>query len=139
MERHIFHLSIPVSELAVAKKFYVEALGATVGRENADWLDILLWGHQITLQHRCGCEGHRRVARREGVLRSVRTCPAHAHLDGRGHRLGKDLRLNQVRTDCCDLGLPYDLTDGVGAECRGKLASRAANSLTNTEERAEPR
>lgn len=52
MDRHIFHLSIPVSELGVAKTFYVEALGAEVGRENADWLDILLWGHQITLQRR---------------------------------------------------------------------------------------
>ena len=51
-ERHIFHLSIPVSELASAKRFYVEVLGASIGRENDQWLDILLWGHQITLQHR---------------------------------------------------------------------------------------
>jgi extradiol dioxygenase family protein len=51
-ERYIFHLSIPVSELTSAKRFYVEVLGATVGRENEEWLDILLWGHQITLQHR---------------------------------------------------------------------------------------
>jgi extradiol dioxygenase family protein len=50
--RYIFHLSIPVLELAAAKRFYVEVLGATVGRENDEWLDILLWGHQITLQHR---------------------------------------------------------------------------------------
>jgi extradiol dioxygenase family protein len=52
MERHIFHLSIPVAELAAAKRFYVDALGAVVGRENEEWLDILLWGHQITLQCR---------------------------------------------------------------------------------------
>ena len=51
-ERHIFHLSIPVSELAPAKRFYVEVLGARTGRENDEWLDILLWGHQITLQLR---------------------------------------------------------------------------------------
>jgi extradiol dioxygenase family protein len=50
--RHIFHLSIPVLELAIAKRFYVETLGARVGRENADCLDILIWGHQITLQRR---------------------------------------------------------------------------------------
>jgi extradiol dioxygenase family protein len=50
--RYIFHLSIAVSELATAKRFYVEVLGATVGRENEEWLDILLWGHQITLQLR---------------------------------------------------------------------------------------
>jgi len=51
-ERHIFHLSIPVSDLAPAKRFYVEVLGARTGRENDEWLDILLWGHQITLQRR---------------------------------------------------------------------------------------
>jgi extradiol dioxygenase family protein len=51
-ERHIFHLSIPVFDLASAKRFYVDVLGASVGRENSQWLDILLWGHQITLQCR---------------------------------------------------------------------------------------
>ena len=50
--RHIFHLSIPVSDLQVAKRFYVEVLGASIGREHPDWLDVLLWGHQITLQRR---------------------------------------------------------------------------------------
>src|SRR4051812_8888166 len=51
-QRYVFHLSIPVAELAQAKRFYVEVLGAAIGRENEEWLDILLWGHQITLQHR---------------------------------------------------------------------------------------
>jgi extradiol dioxygenase family protein len=50
--RYIFHLSIPVSDLQTAKRFYVDVLGATVGREREDWLDVLLWGHQITLQQR---------------------------------------------------------------------------------------
>jgi extradiol dioxygenase family protein len=50
--RYIFHLSIPVSDLTSAKRFYTEVLGAMIGRENEEWLDILLWGHQITLQHR---------------------------------------------------------------------------------------
>ena len=50
--RHIFHLSIPVADLAAAKRFYLEGLGARIGRENEEWLDILLWGHQITLQKR---------------------------------------------------------------------------------------
>ena len=50
--RYIFHLSIPVADLQPAKDFYVGVLGATVGRENPDWLDILVWGHQITLQLR---------------------------------------------------------------------------------------
>lgn len=51
-ERYIFHLAFPVSDLAAAKAFYVDVLGAGIGRENAAWLDILLWGHQITLHQR---------------------------------------------------------------------------------------
>ena len=50
--RHIFHLSIPVSDLQTAKRFYVEVLGASIGRDNSGWLDVLLWGHQVTLQLR---------------------------------------------------------------------------------------
>ena len=50
--RHVFHLSIPVLDLTSARDFYVNILGARVGRENDQWLDILLWGHQITLQLR---------------------------------------------------------------------------------------
>jgi extradiol dioxygenase family protein len=50
--RYIFHLSIPVLELQDAKRFYVDVLGARAGREKEDWLDVLVWGHQITLQRR---------------------------------------------------------------------------------------
>src|ERR1700722_4130068 len=50
-KRYLFHLSIPVAELYPAKRFYVEVLGATLGRVSTEWLDVLLWGHQITLQH----------------------------------------------------------------------------------------
>jgi extradiol dioxygenase family protein len=50
--RYIFHLSIPVSDLDTAKRFYVDMLGAAIGRETDEWLDVLLWGHQITLQRR---------------------------------------------------------------------------------------
>ena len=52
MSRRIFHLSIPVADLAAAKHFYVSVLSAAAGRENKEWLDVLLWGHQITLQCR---------------------------------------------------------------------------------------
>ena len=52
--RHIFHLSIPVADLDAAKRFYTEVLGARVGRTTDEWLDLLLWGHQITLQQRPG-------------------------------------------------------------------------------------
>lgn len=47
--RYIFHLAFPVSNLATSRHFYVQVLGAAIGRESPDWLDILLWGHQITL------------------------------------------------------------------------------------------
>jgi extradiol dioxygenase family protein len=50
--RYIFHLSIPVHDLEQARRFYVETLGARGGRAHADWLDVLLWGHQVTLQLR---------------------------------------------------------------------------------------
>jgi len=52
MKRHIFHISIPVSDLSAAKRFYVDVLDASVGRESEEWLDVLLWGHQVTLQRR---------------------------------------------------------------------------------------
>jgi extradiol dioxygenase family protein len=51
-ERYIFHLAFPVADLNASKEFYVHILGASIGRENAEWLDILLWGHQITLHLR---------------------------------------------------------------------------------------
>jgi uncharacterized protein len=51
-ERYIFHLAFAVSDLETAKNFYVGLLGAQIGRENNEWLDILLWGHQITLHRR---------------------------------------------------------------------------------------
>lgn len=52
IKRYVFHLSIPVSDLAVAERFYVDVLGAVVGRRDPTWIDVLLWGHQITLQLR---------------------------------------------------------------------------------------
>jgi len=39
-EHHVFHLSIAVADLAAAKRFYVDVLGATIGREHDDWLDV---------------------------------------------------------------------------------------------------
>jgi extradiol dioxygenase family protein len=61
--RHIFHLSIPVADLAPAKRFYVEILGATPGRESEEWADVIVWGHQITLQR---CPAETRALREQG-------------------------------------------------------------------------
>ena len=50
--RRLFHLSLPVADLDDAARFYVDTLGARIGRRTPDWLYVLLWGHQITLQLR---------------------------------------------------------------------------------------
>lgn len=52
MTQVIFHLSFPVRNLSAAKNFYCNFLGATIGRDNEEWSDILLFGHQITLHER---------------------------------------------------------------------------------------
>lgn len=43
----LFHLSIPVDDLARAKAFYVDTLGCTVGRERRGRFDINFFGHHI--------------------------------------------------------------------------------------------
>lgn len=52
MTRAVFHLSFPVRNLSAARDFYCKVLGATVGRDNAEWADVVLFGHQITLHER---------------------------------------------------------------------------------------
>lgn len=46
----IFHLSFPVNDLDEAIAFY-STLGGIVGRREAAWADIALFGAQVTLQH----------------------------------------------------------------------------------------
>lgn len=48
-ERPVFHLAFAVSDLSAAEEFYVGLFGARVGRRTAQWLDIHLWGHQLTM------------------------------------------------------------------------------------------
>ena len=43
-----FHLSLPCLHIAATEKFYVHIIGATQGRKAQKWLDINLFGHQIT-------------------------------------------------------------------------------------------
>ena len=52
MSRPIFHLAFPVPSLAAAKRFYVDQLGASVGRENPSWIDIWFYGHQLTIHEK---------------------------------------------------------------------------------------
>ena len=43
-----FHLSLPCRSVSTTKSFYVDTLGANVGRETSTWVDIDLYGNQIT-------------------------------------------------------------------------------------------
>jgi extradiol dioxygenase family protein len=45
----VFHLSFPVTDLALSIAFYERVLGATRGRSSATWQDVILFGHQVTL------------------------------------------------------------------------------------------
>lgn len=43
-----FHLALPCRSISVTKHFYVDTLGADLGRHTSNWLDIDLFGNQIT-------------------------------------------------------------------------------------------
>ena len=43
-----FHLSLPCLEIQKTKVFYLNILGATSGRERDNWIDINLFGNQLT-------------------------------------------------------------------------------------------
>ncbi len=44
-----FHLSFVVPKLRLAEEFYVNFLGCKKGRDTGKWIDILFFGHQLTL------------------------------------------------------------------------------------------
>ena len=43
-----FHMSLPCLSIKETKSFYVNSIGAAVGRHTQNWIDINLFGHQIT-------------------------------------------------------------------------------------------
>ncbi len=49
-----FHLSFSAPDLSTARSFYVDKLDCTVGRETDTWIDILFFGHQLTLHQASG-------------------------------------------------------------------------------------
>ncbi len=49
MRLNPFHLSFAVPDLRVAAKFYEDVLGCTRGHDDGAWLDMMLFGHQLTL------------------------------------------------------------------------------------------
>ncbi|MEO8934344.1 MAG: bleomycin resistance protein [Xanthomarina sp.] len=44
----LFHMSLPCLSVKETKNFYINSIGATVGRHTQSWVDISLFGHQIT-------------------------------------------------------------------------------------------
>jgi uncharacterized protein len=44
-----FHLAMPVTDLATARRFYAEVLGCSEGRSADRWVDFDLFGHQLSL------------------------------------------------------------------------------------------
>ena len=46
MVRILFHLAFPVTDLEATKKFYVDGLGCTLGRESSSAVILGLAGHQ---------------------------------------------------------------------------------------------
>lgn len=48
----VLHLSLPVRDLAEARRFYEMAMGCEIGRVRDDWLDVWFFDMQLTLQER---------------------------------------------------------------------------------------
>ena len=47
-----FHLAIPVDNISVCRKFYVEILGCEEGRSSDHWVDFDLFGHQLVIHYK---------------------------------------------------------------------------------------
>ena len=43
-----FHLSLPCLSVKDTKKFYVDTIGASLGRAAQNWVDVNLFDHQLT-------------------------------------------------------------------------------------------
>lgn len=48
MKNAPFHMSLPCESISRTKDFYVDVIGAELGRNSHQWLDIDLFGNQIT-------------------------------------------------------------------------------------------
>ena len=44
-----FHLSFTVPNLREAEAFYINTLECKKGRDTGDWIDIIFYGHQLTI------------------------------------------------------------------------------------------
>ncbi|MEL6122316.1 MAG: VOC family protein [Bacteroidota bacterium] len=47
-----FHLAIPVSDLAAARRFYRDVIGCSEGRSDEHWVDFNFYGHQLVIHYK---------------------------------------------------------------------------------------
>lgn len=52
MSRAVFHLSLPVRDIEQTRAFYCGVLGAVPGRATPEWIDLIVFGHQVTFHER---------------------------------------------------------------------------------------
>ncbi len=45
---HKFHISLPCRHIDATEKFYTQIIGVSSGRKAQNWVDINLFGHQMT-------------------------------------------------------------------------------------------
>ncbi len=48
MQEFKFHISLPANSITATKKFYHEQLKCPIGRNSVNWIDINLFGNQLT-------------------------------------------------------------------------------------------
>jgi extradiol dioxygenase family protein len=68
----LFHLAIPVTDLAKARAFYGGLLGCPEGRSAASWVDFDFFGHQLVAHLAPEEAGHRETSAVDGKQVPVR-------------------------------------------------------------------
>jgi hypothetical protein len=68
----LFHLAIPVTDLAKARAFYGGLLGCPEGRSTARWVDFDFFGHQLVAHLAPEEAGHRETSAVDGKQVPVR-------------------------------------------------------------------
>ncbi len=62
-----FHLSFTVPNLREAEAFYIDLLECKKGRDTGDWIDVIFYGHQLTI-HQENEEMHSQAIDHFGVI-----------------------------------------------------------------------
>jgi uncharacterized protein len=68
----LFHLAIPVHDLAAARAFYGGLLGCAEGRSSEEWVDFNFHGHQLVAHLAPGEAGHHSTSAVDGDAVPVR-------------------------------------------------------------------